>query len=61
MNAVAAVKTWFGFGTAQQEQKTTKGEMPKGTEAIRDKFLSRPDKPDEKLTPIQERMQSGDR
>ena len=61
MNAVTAVKTWLGFGTTENEQKITKGEMPKGTEALRNKFLSRPDEPDEKLTPIQERMQSGDR
>jgi hypothetical protein len=60
MNAIAAVKSFFGFATqSEPETRVMKGEMPKGTEKIRDAFFARPDDPNEKLTRLQERMQSG--
>ena len=47
------------FFRSRPETRIVEGEMFDGTKAARDRFLSRPDDSEEKLTYLQMRMQSG--
>jgi hypothetical protein len=59
MRAVGAVKDWLAALVSPADTHVVNGEMPKGTEDIRKRFLDRRDDKHEKLTRLQERMQSG--
>lgn len=61
MNAVAAFRTWVVglVSHSENEGRVVKGEMPEDEKALRDRFFAQADKPEEKRTPLQERMQSG--
>ena len=43
----------------EKVQPVVRGKMPEDEKELRERFLSRPDDKDEKLTHFQERMQSG--
>ena len=62
MNAMAAAKNWLAslVATTEQQERTTTGTMPDDTQEIRDRFFLREDSQNKKLSPIQDRMQSGD-